>query len=65
MSDDPILDAITRFVEQNRHNPTFKFVYGNRAFTSQELLDNVRQNTPEGRKLREMVVYAGASILLK
>lgn len=61
---DPLLEAVSKWVEKNRHNPTFKFVLGNRAYTADELLENLKKNTAEGREIRKMIDYAAADLIL-
>lgn len=63
-SGDPLIDSVSKWVERNRHNPNFKFVLGNRAYTADELLDNIKKNTPEGQEIRKMILYAATDMLL-
>lgn len=64
-NNDPLVETVSKWVERNRHNPNFKFVLGNRAFTADELLDNLKRGTPEGKEIRKMIIYAATDLILR
>lgn len=63
--DDRIKEAVISWVENNEHNPDFKFVVGNRSFSPDEIKDNVKKGTPEGEKILDMVADTAAHLFLR
>lgn len=64
-TNDVLLDTVSKWVERNRHNPNFKFVLGKRAFTAEELLENLKKETAEGKEIRKMILYAATDLILR
>ena len=63
--DQIVKNAVIEWVEENEHNPEFQFVVGNRAFTPEEIKENIKKGTPEGDKILDMVAGAATHLLLR
>ena len=63
--DQIVKDAVIKWVEDSEHNPEFRFVLGNRAFTPKEIKENIKKETPEGDKILDMVAGAATHLLLR
>lgn len=63
--DELVKKAVISWVENNEHNPNFKFVVGNRSFSPQEIKDNVEKGTPEGEEILDMVAATAAHLFLR
>jgi len=63
--DQIVKKAVIQWVEENEHNPEFRLVLGNRAYTPKEIKENIKKETPEGDKILDMVAGAAAHLLLR
>ena len=54
-----------QWVKENKHNPEYKFVVGNRAFTPEEIIQNIKKKTPEGEKILEMITDTAVHLFLR
>ena len=63
--DQIVRNAVIEWVEANEHNPEFRFVLGNRAYTPKEIKENIKSGTPEGNKILDMVAGAATHLLLR
>lgn len=62
---DIIKKAVISWLDSNAHNPEFRFVVGNRAFTVAEIRENVEKETPEGAEIMDMVAETAAHLFLR
>ena len=52
-------------MKNNIHNPSWRFVKGNRAFTPDELLEHIEKGTPEGEEILDMIEATAVDLFMK
>ena len=63
--DEKVKKAVISWVDNNAHNPNFRFVVGNRTFSPQEIKDNIEKGTAEGEEILDMVAETAAHLFLR
>ena len=62
---DIVKKAVISWLDSNAYNPEFKFVVGNRAFSINEIRENIEKETPEGSEILDMIAETAAHLFLK
>jgi len=65
MTEKRIVEAVKFWLNNNVHNPSWRFVRGNRAFTPEELLEHIEKGTPEGQEILGMIEDTAVDLFMK
>ena len=62
---DRIVKAAKSWLEHNMHNPSWRFVLGNRSFKAEELVEHLEKGTEEGKLLLEMIEDTAVDLFMR
>ena len=62
---DRIAKAARAWLENNQHNPSWRFVMGNRSFKAEELIEHIEKSTEEGKLLLEMIEDTAVDLFMR
>jgi len=65
MTSQRTIEAVRFWVKNNIHNPSWRFVKGNRAFTPDELIEHIEKGTPEGEEILDMIEATAVDLFMK